>query len=100
MKQFLVLIALIAVVKCETSGLYPAATGQADSQNGFVPASAPYPASAGSTYPAAGSSPYPAAGSSPYPASGTTGKDVGYSQVRFFYSSNKQFFLIKYFLNS
>lgn len=74
MKQFLSLIALIALVKCDTPGLYPAAqTGQTDSQNGFVPASAPYPA--------VGSSPYPAAGSSPYPASGT--KDVGYSQVRF-----------------
>lgn len=96
MKQFLVLIALIAVVRCETSGLYPAATGQADSQNGFVPASAPYPASAGSTYPAAGSSPYPAAGSSPYPASGTTGKDVGYSQVRVFFSTfSKQTSFIK-----
>lgn len=76
MKQFLVLIALIALVKCETPGLYPAAqTGQTDSQNGFVPASAPYPASA----------------SSPYPASGSTGKDVGYSQVNFFwFNSLKQ----------
>lgn len=81
MKQFLVLIALIAVVRCETSGSYPAATGQTDSQNGFVPASSPYPASA--PYPASVSAPYPASGSSPYPASGTSGKDVGYSQVRF-----------------
>lgn len=73
MKQFLVLIALIAFVKCDTPGVYPAATGQADSQNGFIAASSPYPASA--------SAPYPASGSSPYPASGTSGKDVGYSQV-------------------